>query len=364
MNIFLYKYNPSDGTLTPAGVVDDFISLQYRHTYSAIGKWRLAIEQSSPNAARLLNADIIHFSTQGSGLILTLHWVYEDDKCLLTVSGVELKGIAALRIVLPPDGQAQLTGSNLSPEDYIKTLLDTQVVNPQDVGRRVSGFITAPYSVPGDLQLAARFDALEDLLEAAATTSQTGYKARIDGGAIHWQIYRGIDRGTAGSGSAVWSFARDSFDRLEATLERRTPSWTLVAGKGKDTSRITAAVGTGSGLARTEIYTDARDKTAAELPAEGQAALAEYGNALDVRADISQHLIQSFGDDWGLGDVVTVQGLVSGQDLDLRVTEVVESYEDLAYTVEVTLGYAKKTLKDSLRRAKKPVDTLLKIETD
>ncbi|MCL2671963.1 MAG: siphovirus ReqiPepy6 Gp37-like family protein [Clostridiales bacterium] len=362
MDINLYRYD--NGSLIDAGIVDDFITFQYPNTYSSVGEWELTIALTSPNAERLMNADIISFGSKKSGLILSRDWEYDDNQCVLTVSGLELKGIAALRIVLPPTGQAQLTGDKLSPEDYIKQLIQTQITDPQDGSRMVVGTISAPPSVPGDLKLEARFDDLGPMIEDAATTAQVGWRAYVEDGAIKWEIYSGTDRGTGGSGSAVWSHDRDSFNRLEVYYALRAPGWTLVAGKGKDTNRVTATVGSGTALNRWEIYTDARDKAAPELPAEGQSALAEFGDVLDVRAVVAQHLVHSMGDYWDLGDIVTVQDIVAGQDLDLRVTEIIDTFEGNVHSLEVVLGYARKTLKDSLRRARRPVTALLRIETD
>jgi hypothetical protein len=123
----------------------------------------------------------------------------------------------------------------------------------------------------------------------------------------------------------------------------------LVAGEDKDKNRKTRIVGTGTGLERRELYTDARDiqsekedgtqMTEAEyyelLDARGASKLSEnqVSKAFDAKIETTRVFV--FNEDFFIGDIVQIE---SENDVKkkARITEAVRSQNENGFEIYPT----------------------------
>ena len=103
-SIYCYGYN--EPTLDLLGVVDDYVSFNFTRSYSGIGEWQLVLDGSSLNAQRVKGMDFISIDTNVAGFVKHYEDTIEDGKHTITFNGVELKGIAAKRLIIPDEGTA------------------------------------------------------------------------------------------------------------------------------------------------------------------------------------------------------------------------------------------------------------------
>lgn len=125
MDVRFYKYNSKDYSLTALGTVDNYSSFMFTRSFVGIGNWKMVISGTTANAQRIKNADMISVTDGVAGLITDFSEEVNEKGITYTFSGVELKGLAAKRIIMPPSGEAFLSYKNKSPEEVIASLIST-----------------------------------------------------------------------------------------------------------------------------------------------------------------------------------------------------------------------------------------------
>ena len=356
MEVRFFKYEDSTMTLLPCARVDDFTSLVFTRSYSGVGKWQMTIPLTSKNAGLLMEADILHLRHGVSGLITKYTKSVEDGNEMLTVNGIELKGLVCGRIVLPPEGQAYSTYRNTDPAAVIGYLILDQLLTA-DESRRVPGTILWP-ATGSRITYSGRFSSLEEDIQGICEEFSLGYYATVNSErAIKWGAFSGKDhrKSQTENTKMIFSYANDTLDSSALEITRNKPNWLLVAGQGEGTARATAVVGNATGFRRFESYVDARDlEDDTLLPQRGQEKMAEYGDPVLFSCRVPENLVEKYGTDFDLGDLCTVEDDIAGQrfSLDARITEITECYEENDFTVDVVFGYDKSGLADVISRLK------------
>ena len=197
----------------------------------------------------------------------------------IKITGRSLESILDRRIVWT---QTDISG-NL--QNGIKRLLTENIINPSDPSRRIPNFIfedsTDPEITGLTMENQYTGDNLLDIVQTLCETNEIGYKILLsDEGNFIFSLYKGIDRSYRQEALPFVVF-KPSFENIinsnYAELNSEAKTITLVAGEGEGSSRVTRVVGTGSGLLRKELYTDARD-----IQSEGMST-SEYYAKLDQR---------------------------------------------------------------------------------
>ena len=197
----------------------------------------------------------------------------------IKITGRSLESILDRRIVWT---QTDISG-NL--QNGIKRLLTENIINPSDPSRRIPNFIfedsTDPEITGLTMENQYTGDNLLDIVQTLCETNEIGYKILLsDEGNFVFSLYKGIDRSYRQEALPFVVF-KPSFENIinsnYAELNSEAKTITLVAGEGEGASRVTRVVGTGSGLLRKELYTDARD-----IQSEGMST-ADYYAKLDQR---------------------------------------------------------------------------------
>lgn len=179
----------------------------------------------------------------------------------IKIIGRSLESILDRRIVWT---QTRITG-NL--QNGIKKLIDENVISPAITDRKIDNFVfeeTTDEAITGltvDNQYTG--DSLLEAIQTICETNEIGFKITLnDQNQFVFKLYKGIDRSYRQETLPFVVF-KPSFENIISSnySEQHSiaKSITLVGGEGEGSDRKTRVVGTGSGLARKEIYTDARD---------------------------------------------------------------------------------------------------------
>lgn len=348
--------------------VDDMQYLRFERSYVGIGTWDLKIDMTSKYISRLRQANIIKIGDRRAGIITSRVCVDNDEFFGMTYSGVELKGITAKRVVLPPAGSAYQSYAGASPEYVIDQLLLAQLLSPVNSNRKIWGTVK-PYT-PGteSIKYEGRFGQLAEDIVSVAEANQVGWYADIDNRAIEWGMYRGVDRRvTSAAGSTLLlSASRDNIGAREYAEEYGIPTTAIVAGQGEGVDRTVITVGDAvCGLLRNEVYVDARDiELAADLPQRGVDKLSEEGDSEVYSFGLQNSAVKSYiAGEFDLGDQCTVRDMdfLPNIDLDGRLSSTEEIYENDLLRIEATVGYDKRKLADAIRKIRKSTQPLLTI---
>ena len=311
--------------------------------------------------------DFISLGENVAGFVQHYEDTINDGVHTVTYTGIELKGLAERRIVIPASGEAYQHYYNKEPEYIIAELLDKQIINPTDTSRRIYGSI-APYtSYHSGITYDGRYQVLSEEIIELATAYDIGWCASIEDSTIVWKIWNGVDR-TAGqteNNRMMLDYGYGTMNNSTLTVENTVPTFMIVAGQGEGADRAIEELNNGAtGLSRIETFLDARDiEDDTLLPQRGQEKLAEYGDNSSYTATLSNQAIQQYRTEFDLGDIGTIRDEKLDGSLDYRITSIEEVYEEHQIMINVVFGYDKNTLKDSIQRMNSKRDALLAVES-
>lgn len=328
--------------ITPDGerlcVLDDYTSAIFTERYSVSGDFELVISLASAHAQHLQLGNYIHRQDVGSVYIIESMQATQETggEQVLTVSGRTADAILARRIVVQ---QTQVSGTAW---DCVAHLLLQNAISPADTARILP--IVLENASPTAETIRQQFTGtnLLEAIQALLEPRGIGYRARLqDGGVISLELYKGLDRTASQTNNPRAIFSPDfgTLDSLEyGETSDGTATNVLVAGEGEGLERKTAWATSGSqrGLARYEVYQDARNTSTNN----GEISLQTYLSQLRDEGAESLHGITqavagnaSFGAlkyraDVNLGDVCTVRGDALAVTMDARLVEVIESVDE------------------------------------
>lgn len=253
----------------------------------------------------------------------------------IKIIGRSLESILDRRIIW---NQTEING-NL--QDGIHQLLDENVINPEISSRAIPNFIFEASDDPAitELTMDSQYtgDNLLDAIEVLCTNNKIGFKITLnDSNQFVFKLYSGTDRSYKQDERPYVVF-KPSFENIinsnYAEINSEAKTVTLVAGEGEGEQRVTRVVGTGEGLLRKEMFTDARDLRSDDITTE------EYYAALDERGaeKLDEHKVQKtfdgqcettrmfvYQEDFFMGDIVQVANEY-GMESASRVTEFIWS---------------------------------------
>lgn len=344
------------------GIVDDFTDFWFNRSYSGIGDWELHLSGKSNNIQYVEQANFIKFGDKKAGIISYVDKKRDGENYEVVISGVELKGLAQKRIIIPDNGEAYQHYSNCSPEYVVAQLIDKQIINASE-NRQIIGQIAAYEESTDRITYNGRFEVVAEEIQKLCETYNIGWYADIENNKIVWHIYHGIDR-TAEQSDNNRLIISDKYDNIKATELSQTEHSTntlLVAGQGEGTDRTIVMINDdNSGFRRTESYIDARDlETTEELQQRGQQKISEVGDqiTLEVTPEIGV-LVEDYTISYDLGDI----GTLLDYDMNIRITQIEEVYENGYMNLNFTFGFNKATASSILKGLVGKTDSVIKKE--
>lgn len=269
----------------------------------------------------------------------------------ITITGRSLESILDRRIIW---GQKTLSG-NLQNE--IKTLLNECIISPSDSNRKISNFIfetstdTAITSQTIDAQYTG--DNLYDVIQKICEERNIGFKITLnDNKQFVFKLYAGTDRSYDQTVVPYVVFS-PSFENIinSSYVESKSSlkNVTLIGGEGEGSARKYTTVGSGSGLNRRELFTDARDISSdvgdgvvltdaeytAQLKQRGKEKLAENTDVTSFEGQVETTIMFKYGEDFFNGDVVQIANEY-GHETKARILEIVTSENEEGTSVYPT----------------------------
>ncbi|MDD4429553.1 MAG: siphovirus ReqiPepy6 Gp37-like family protein [Paludibacter sp.] len=304
-------------------IVDSFKSMIWTDRYNSYGDFEMYLT---------INSDILKHLKEDYYL-----WLKDSEHCMiiedsaidsdtedgnhLIVTGRSLESILERRIIW---GQKVLTG-NL--QLAIQTLLNDSIISPTIQDRKIDNFIFEPSTDPRvtELTVDAQFtgDDLYVVIKKLCQSNNLGFKIVLnDNNQFVFSLYAGADRSYNQNVNPYVVFSPDFENIINSnyfTSKANLKNVTLVAGEGEGASRKTTTVGSGSGLNRRELFTDARDISSnvdggtltneqyiAKLKARGIENLSEYTAKTAFEGEVEATRLFKYGEDFFIGDIVQI----------------------------------------------------------
>ena len=340
--------------LEAVDIVDTFESLIWTDRYNKCGDFEIYTYASSDNI-KLFEEDCYLWSKDSDHMMIIEEKKIESDAetgSHLTVTGRSLESILDRRIIWT---QTILSG-NL--QDGVKKLLDENVISPTIPDRQIPNFIFE-YSddeAITSLTLNTQFtgDNLYDAICLICSSFNIGFKITLnDQKQMVFKLYSGTDRSYDQVKNPYVVFSPNFENIINSNYfesKKSLKNVTLVAGEGEGTARKTATVGEGVGVARRELYSDARDISSSDgdttisnaaylelLKERGNENLSEciFVKAFEGEMETTQMFV--YGEDFFMGDIVQIHNEYD-MEAKSRVVEIVKSQSNDQYTTYPTFS--------------------------
>lgn len=268
----------------------------------------------------------------------------------LIVSGRGLESLLERRIVWE---QTVLNG-NL--QNGVQRLINDAVINPKIEDRKIPKFLfsasTNEYITSLVLRAQYTGDNLYDVLLTICDTYQLGFDVNLDmNDNFVFSLKYGEDRSYDQNKNPYVIFSPRyeniiNSDYLESA--KTLKNVTLVAGEDSGNARRTRVVGSASGLARRELYTDARDIQSevdgvkltdaqynALLDQRGSEKLAEHVYTKVFTGEIEASKTFVYDKDFFIGDIVQITNEYNMESR-VRVSEIVRVQDTTGYSMYPT----------------------------
>lgn len=255
----------------------------------------------------------------------------------LIVTGRDLRSIVGRRIIWSQ------TNINGKVELAMRHLLTDHIINPADSDRKIDNVILGDLmGYPETMKQQVTGDNLLEYMVKVLTTYGIGWKCCLnENRQIVFSFYKGVDRSLSQDDNPhiVFSAENENILNSDHTIDySEYKNVALVAGEGEGLARKTASIGTATGLDRYELYVDQRDASTNEgeitedeytemLKQSGNEALGEHKMVETFEGEIEPHAMYVYGEDYQLGDIVTVTNLYDVTS-NPRIIGVIESYSD------------------------------------
>lgn len=334
------------------GVIDEYVSLIWRPSYSDIGDFELYLGASDKvigllrqNMYLVRSSDISvdnGIATYEKVMIIKNLQLITDAENgdFLTVTGRELKFLLHQRIVWK---QTNLTGT---AENAIRRLVTENAISPTDTNRVIPNLVLGVSAGLTDtIEKQVTGEYVDKVITEICTAYNYGWDMFITNNKLVLVVYAGTDRSYNQTVNPYVVFSNEFENLYNSDYQLTTEEYantTLIGGEGEGLDRIYTAVGaTNSGLGRYETFTDARDisqnkdseeeitleayyKLLAERGLENLATLAyTEGFSGEVLSDVAF----KYGEDFFIGDIVTVINEY-GIKQNVRVLSAIESEDE------------------------------------
>ena len=372
----LYVYS-SDMVLQ--GIVEKIASLIWTRRYWSCGEFKLLVPFTEEHSRMLVKNNIIMKRGDDEAAQIRYVSITKNSQGLeeIEVQGKFLIAWIGKRII-----KKQII-TNDTTQNILYRIVRENVTNPADTARKIpdvsiatddedteSGVIDYTSEQYTNAQLAA---------ETAAKAAKLGIRMRTDArtGAHVFSVYEGRDLtagNTAGNAPCIFSKEFDNIVEQEYTNSVENLKTTaFVGGEEKEgvARKVAEVGGSAAGLAREEVFINATDivqeyedddgtqvsLTDAEylalLSARGAEELEQYAETLSFGSKINTFANLIYRTDYDLGDRVTCVNKRWGIRIDVRITEIAETYQNNVEEIDITFGESLPALLTQIRQITK-----------
>ena len=361
------------------GIVEKIASLIWTRRYWSCGEFKLLVPFTEEHSRMLVKNNIIMKRGDDEAAQIRYVSITKNSQGLeeIEVQGKFLIAWIGKRII-----KKQII-TNDTTQNILYRIVREHVTNPADTARKIpdvsiatddedteSGVIDYTSEQYTNAQLAA---------ETAAKAAKLGIRMRTDArtGAHVFSVYEGRDLtagNTAGNAPCIFSQEFDNIVEQEYTNSVENLKTTaFVGGEEKEgvARKVAEVGGSAAGLAREEVFINATDivqeyedddgtqvsLTDAEylalLSARGAEELEQYAETLSFGSKINTFANLIYRTDYDLGDRVTCVNKRWGIRIDVRITEIAETYQNNVEEIDITFGESLPALLTQIRQITK-----------
>lgn len=358
----LYILDPAFNVI---GVVDEFISLIWTRRYYECGSYELYLPGER---FELLEKGEYIYRAETREAALIERRAFERDENgggRAIASGRMLEALLARRTI------PALTELSGNAETVLRTLVSDNAITPE--ARRIDALELGEESgAGGEVSVQLLGENLLEAIYSVCAEQELSIRISLDylTNRLRFSVWQGLDR-TMSQNANSWAIFSDDFENISSSgYERDETDWfnfAYVHGVADDDSEVEVTVDNrGEGEALRELYVDAKgvkqkvdgavmslDDFRALLRQEGLEALAEYAPVDAVDGCIGDGGSLVYGRDFGLGDLCEYVDHEVGIATQGRITEVTETFENNAVTVEAVLGEGALNIMQKIKRREK-----------
>lgn len=361
------------------GIVEKIASLIWTRRYWSCGEFKLLVPFTEEHSRMLVKNNIIMKRGDDEAAQIRYVSITKNSQGLeeIEVQGKFLIAWIGKRII-----KKQII-TNDTTQNILYRIVRENVTNPADTARKIldvsiatddedteSGVIDYTSEQYTNAQLAA---------ETAAKAAKLGIRMRTDArtGAHVFSVYEGRDLtagNTAGNAPCIFSQEFDNIVEQEYTNSVENLKTTaFVGGEEKEgvARKVAEVGGSAAGLAREEVFINATDivqeyedddgtqvsltdtEYLALLSARGAEELEQYAETLSFGSKINTFANLIYRTDYDLGDRVTCVNKRWGIRIDVRITEIAETYQNNVEEIDITFGESLPALLTQIRQITK-----------
>lgn len=367
MDIFVFDKN-----YNAIGIIESPISLSYIERFKAKGEFSLSVPLSMFNLEMLKKDNFLLFDKERGVAGVVEKWKKSSDlnkSPTIIVTGGLCDCYLYRRIIW-----GQYVKSGTVP-DIVEDLVTKHLVNPYDKKRALDDVEISSFS--GDKGVSIQYQqtggVLGEAIEELCSTGNFGFNVKFDyiNKKMLFSILKGKDRTINQSLYPGCVFSQKYDNILSSEYEENHSSYknvALVAAEGESQDRVYVTVipdgeVEATGKDRIEYYVDARDLQSKD--SEGNSIPeSDYKKMLDQRGKekldtlkpvvnfdcvLSMHGNLVYGEDFFLGDVVTVQDESTGVQADAEISEAELVFDSKGEELRITFGYNQLSLLKAIK---------------
>lgn len=374
MEIYVY-----DREMKLRGVIDRITSLIWTRRYWACGEFRLLVPFTEDHVRLLVKNNLILKRGDTEAAEIRYITITKNAQGLeeIEVQGKFLVAWLGKRIVTK-----QIIRQDTA-QSIIYEIARQTATDPVDAARAIPNLsIAADGADAGSDTVDYTSEAFTNAqlaIETAATAAKLGIRVKSDvrTGAHVFSVYRGWDLTAAnadGNAPCVFSQEFDNIVEQDFTNSVENLKTTaFVGGEEKEgVARKIAEVGdAAAGLDRDEVFVNATDivqehedeegnpvtltddQYMAALSARGAEELEQYAETLAFGSRINTFANLQYRTDYDIGDRVTCINKRWGVRIDVRITEIAETYETGGEQIDITFGESLPALIQQIRQITK-----------
>lgn len=361
------------------GIVEKIASLIWTRRYWSCGEFKLLVPFTKEHSRMLVKNNIIMKRGDDEAAQIRYVSITKNSQGLeeIEVQGKFLIAWIGKRII-----KKQII-TNDTTQNILYRIVRENVTNPADTARKIpdvsiatddedteSGVIDYTSEQYTNAQLAA---------ETAAKAAKLGIRMRTDArtGAHVFSVYEGRDLtagNTAGNAPCIFSQEFDNIVEQEyKNSVENLKTTAFVGGEEKEgvARKVAEVGGSAAGLAREEVFINATDivqeyedddgeqvtltdtEYLALLSARGAEELEQYAETLSFGSKINTFANLIYRTDYDLGDRVTCVNKRWGIRIDVRITEIAETYQNNVEEIDITFGESLPALLTQIRQITK-----------
>lgn len=338
MEIYVYDQN-----LYRKGIIENHTSLQWHRKYYECGTFELHAPVTDRNLKLLRSGNIISIGSKKEAAVIRGDQTEEESTLV--------NEIVRTGYFLPVYFKDRLTGPLFNFSGTVEAAMRYMINRAEPIP---SLQIAEGIGDETKVEFQATYKNLLSHIEKIARYAEIGFRVVPDfkSKTMTFETYKGINRAQAQGKNprVIFSESYENLNHAKHTYSDESHiTKVIVGGAGEGSSRIYVTVGGGSGHDLREAFLDAKDINREDMTEEqyltalrirGEEFLAEHGIYENFEAEAEADVNFTYGKDYDLGDIVTVQKKKWGKNQNLRITEICEVYEYGGMYVVPTFGDA------------------------